>query len=310
MADKFAYPQLPPQETKMFNAPRAMRELMAKPGPIMRPAVTDPLMARIAQDVGFNCVGIGGFVMGAHTCVTEPLLTMTEFADEARRIQSSIEIPAMVDVGAGFGEAIQVWRMVREMEKTGIAGIQMEDQVFPKRAHYHRDYQEHTIELPHMLEKIAAVMEGRQNKDFVLMARTDAMNTHGYDEAVRRANAYAKAGADLVMVFPNTLEETIRAPKDIDAPLVYVVSHGNRVGRPVPTADELAGMGYKVISYAILSVLVTYRAIYQSFKRLRTTGDAGEDLAEMQALRQSIENLIGLPELYAIEERTTEKKSA
>jgi 2-methylisocitrate lyase-like PEP mutase family enzyme len=292
----------------MFNAPLAFRQLIDRPGTIMRPAVSDPFSARVAQDVGFECVGIGGFALGAHTCVTEPLLTMTEIADEARRIQAAISIPATVDVGAGFGEAIQVWRMAREMQLTGIAGVQMEDQVFPKRAHYHRDYQEHTIDMSHMVEKISAFVEGRTDKNFVLMARTDSMNTHGYDEAIRRANAYAKAGADMVMIFPNTQEETERAPKDIDAPVVYVVSHGNRVNRPVPTVPELADMGYKMGSFAILSTLVTYRALHNSFSQLRKTGDAGEDLAEMRDLRQRVEDMIGLPALYEIEERTTEKK--
>ena len=291
----------------MKNAPRRMRELLARNGPIIRPAVCDPMMARIAQKVGFECVGIGGFVMGAHTCITEPQLTMTELADEARRIQAAVDIPAMVDVGAGFGEAIQVWRMMKEMELTGIGGIQMEDQVFPKRAHYHRDYQERTIDMDHMIEKITAAREARDDPDFIIMARTDSMKTEGYDEAVRRGNAYAKAGADIVMVFPNSLEETARAPKDIDAPLVYVVSHGNRVGRPVPTAGELGDMGYKVVSYAILSILMVYKSVHEAFQRLHDDGDPGVDLAEMRQIRQSIEDLIGLPELYEIEERTTEK---
>jgi methylisocitrate lyase len=294
----------------MFNAPRAMRELLARPGTIMRPAVSDPFMARVAQDAGFECLGIGGFALGAHTCITEPQLTMTEVADEARRIQSAVEIPIIVDVGAGYGEAIQVFRTVREFELTGVAGLQMEDQVFPKRAHYHRDYVEHTIELDHMVEKIVAFGEGRRNKDFILLARTDSMRTHGYDEAVRRANAYAKAGADLIMVFPNTLEETQRAPKDIEAPLVYVISHGNRVGRPLPSAAELSDMGYKIASFAIFGTLITYQALRDGFKRLRETGGAGEDLAEMRALRQGVEDLIGLPALYEMEERTTEKAHA
>lgn len=294
----------------MFNAPRAMRELLNQPGIIMRPAISNPFMARIAQDVGFKCVGIGGFALGADTCTTEPQFTMTEVADEARRIQSAIEIPAIVDVGAGFGEAIQIWRMAREFDLARVGGVQMEDQVFPKRAHYHRDYQERTIDMNHMVEKITAFVEGKPNKEMVLMARTDSMKTHGYDEAIRRANAYVDAGADIIMVFPNTIEETKRAAKDIKAPTVYVVSHGNRVGRPVPTVGELEEWGYKIASFAVLSTLVAYRAIHESFKRLRETGDAGEDLAEMKRLRQSVEDLIGLPNLYAIEERTTEKKTA
>jgi 2-methylisocitrate lyase-like PEP mutase family enzyme len=294
----------------MLNAPRAMRDLIARPGIVMRPAVSSPFMARIAEEAGFECVGIGGFALGAQTCITEPQLTMTEVVDASRRIQDVIDIPAMVDVGAGFGEAIQVWRMARELEAARVGGVQMEDQVYPKRAHYHRDYVEHTVELEHMVEKIAAFNEGKPNKDLVLLARTDSMRTHGYDEGVRRANAYAKAGADLVMVFPNTLEEAKRAPKDVDAPIVYVVSHGNRVDRPVPTVGELGEWGYKIASFAILSTLIMYRALHDSFAKVVATGDPGEDLAEMRKLRKSVEDLIGLEKLYEIEERTTEKKRA
>lgn len=289
------------------TAPASLRALIERPGPVARPAVCDPFMARIAEQVGFECVGIGGFVLGAHTTRTEPLLSLTEIADEARRIQSAVSIPATVDVGAGFGEAINVWRTVRELEEAGVGGIQMEDQVFPKRAHYHRDYRERTIELPHMLEKLNAAIEARRDDDFILLARTDAMRTEGYDEGVRRGNAMMEAGADMVMIFPNTIEETRRAPKDIDGPLVYVVSHGNRVGRPVPTAAELADMGYKVISYAILPILVTYKAVHDAFKRLHDTGEGGLSAQEAIQLRQAVEDLVGLPELYAIEERTTEK---
>lgn len=291
----------------MFDAAGQLRKLLNAPGPILRPAVCDPLMARIAQKVGFKCLGIGGFAMGAHTCLTEPLLSLSELVDESRRIQAAVDVPCMVDVGAGFGEAIQVDRTVREFERAGLAGIQIEDQVFPKRAHYHRDYQERTIELDHMVEKITAAREARVNPDFVLMARTDCMKTHGYDEGIRRANAYAKAGADIVMLWPNTHEEAKRAPKDVDCPLVYVVSHGNRVGRPVLNANELADMGYKVISFAVLSVLVVYRELEQVFTRLFEAGDAGVDPQEMIRVRKAIEDIIGLRRLYEIEERTTEK---
>jgi methylisocitrate lyase len=291
-----------------FNAPAALRALMNGPGTILRPAVCDPLMARIAQKAGFSCVGIGGFAIGAHTCITEPMFGLSELLDEARKIQAAVSIPAIVDVGAGFGEAIQVWRTTCEFERARLAGIQMEDQVFPKRAHYHRDYVEHVIDLEHMLEKIAAVIEARTDPNFVLMARTDAMRTDGFAEGVKRANAYAAAGADLIMIFPNNLEETIQAPKEIDAKLVYVVSHGNRVGRPVPSPAELAGMGYKVISYATLSTLVTYRALTDAFDRLHATGEVAMRQQEAIQARQAVEDLIGLPQLYRIEEKTTEKK--
>ncbi len=293
-----------------FNAPAALRALMNAPGAFIRPAVCDPMMARIAQKAGFKCLGIGGFAMGAHTCVTEPMFGMSELADESRKIQAAVTVPTIVDIGCGFGEAIQVWRTIREMERAGLGGVQMEDQVFPKRAHYHRDYVEHVIDMDHMLEKISVAVEAKTDPNFVLMARTDAMRTDGFAEGVKRANAYARAGADLIMLFPNSLEETIRAPKEIDAPLVYVVSHGNRVGRPVPSPAELADMGYKVISIAILSTLVTYRALTDAFTRLHDTGEVAMSQQEAIDARQAVEDLIGLPELYRIEERTTEKKKA
>lgn len=285
-----------------------MRQLIARPGTFARPACFDPLTARIAQATGFEALGVSGFAMGAHMCTTEPLLTLTELADRGGRIQAAVDIPAIVDVGAGFGEAINVWHTVREMERAGVAGIQMEDQVYPKRAHYHRDYIEHTIDAEHMLEKVQAFVEARRDPDFILLARTDAFRTHGYDEGVRRANLYAEAGADLIMLFPNDAEELKRAPKDVAAPLVYVVSHGNRVGRPVPTFEELEEAGYKVASYAILSIIAAYEGVSQAFRRLRETGDPGIEPERAIRLRKEIEDLIGLEKLYEIEERTTEKR--
>lgn len=293
----------------MFNAPKSLRQLLNQKEPIVRPAVGDAFMARIAQEAGFNCVAVGGYALGARTCIPEPLHDLSFVAREARQIQQALTIPVTVDCGAGFGEAIHVWQTVRELELGGLAAIQIEDQIFPKRAHYHRDYQEHTIEREHMLEKVTAAYEARTNPDFVIIARTDAMKTEGYDEAVLRGNAYAKAGADMVMVFPSTIEETRRAPRDIDAPCAYVVSHGNRVGRPVPRAEELIDMGYKLISYSSLGSLVVYRELLKVFTQLRTTGDAGQTTEHMIEARKALEDLIGLPALYAIEEKTTESKA-
>ena len=292
----------------MFNAPKTLRELLQRKGPIIRPAVGDALTARIAQEAGFECVAVGGYALGASTGLAEPLQDMTFVTDAARRIQNFVEIPVTVDCGAGFGEAIQVWQTVRALQQGGLAAVQLEDQVFPKRAHYHRDYQEHTISSDHMVEKVSAAVEARENSNFVVIARTDSMRTDGYDEAVRRAKAYVEAGADVVMVFPNTIEETARFPRDVDAPCAYVVSHGNRVGRPVPRADELADMGYKLISYSSLSSLVIYRSLLQVFTELRRTGDANQSLEDMIAARKALEDLIGLPKLYDIEERTTESR--
>lgn len=286
---------------------RKLRELLATGKTIVRPACYDPLSALTAQKIGFEFVGIGGFAQGAHSTLTEPLLNLSDMTRFAERITAVIDIPIMVDVGAGFGEAIQVWNTVREMERVGVAGMQIEDQVYPKRAHYHRDYQERTIELDHMLEKITAAVEARRDKDFVICGRTDTMKTEGFKEAVRRGNAFAEAGADIIYIFPNNLEETKQAPKEIKAPLVYGVSHGNRVGRPLPTPEELGEWGYRVISYPTLLILEVFGTIKRVLTDLKNNSGKGVDIAEMVKLRKEIEDTIGLEHLYAIEERTTEK---
>jgi len=289
------------------DAPARMRSLLAKEGVIRRVSVADPMTARMAQKAGFESLVVGGYMLGAQSCLTEPIIDMSQNLAAARAVQAAVDIPVSVDAGAGYGEAIQVWHTVRQMEAAGVAALQMEDQLFPKRAHYHRDFQESTIDLPHMLEKMAAAREAITNPDFCLFARTDTCKTHGYDEAIRRANAFIDAGADAIIMFPNNVEEMRRAPKDVNGPLTVLVSHGNRVGRPVLSVEELTDMGYKIISYPITTGLVMYRALMDTYRSVVETGDAKLDHDEMVQIRLELEDTIGLPELYAIEERTTEK---
>jgi methylisocitrate lyase len=291
----------------MFNAPRQMRKLLEMPEPIIRVAVSDPLMGRIAEKVGFKCLALGGFAVGARSCRPEPLADLTQLVTDAGEIQRAVNIPVIVDAGGCFGESIHAWDTVRRLEATGVAGLQMEDQFFPKRAHYHRDYREHTISVENMVDKITTAVAARSDPNFVIAARTDSMRTHGYDEGVKRAHAYLKAGADAISCFPNNMEETIRAPKDIGAPLSYAVSHGNRVDRPVPSVKELTEMGYKFISFATSGILAYYEGVLKTFSHLFENGVPPQKQDELIFLRKSLEDLVGLEELYRIEENTTEK---
>ena len=234
------------------------RRLLERPGLIVAPICFDPLTSRIAAEVGFECVALGGYALGSHLATSEPLLTMTEVVETARRIANAVDVPLKVDAGAGYGDPLHVMRTVREFEAAGVAAIHIEDQVFPKRAHYHRDYREHTIPAEEMATKIRFACQARRDPDFVIIARTDSMRTHGYEEGVRRANLYAEAGADLAMLFPNNDEEARRAPRDCKVPLNYVNSSGNRVGRPVYNTRELEAMGYKIVSDAIGVIITTY----------------------------------------------------
>lgn len=283
-----------------------LRELMASPGLIVAPACHDPLIARTAVGLGYPVVYLGGFAYGAASSVTEPRLTMTEMVDAARRITSVVDVPLIVDAGAGFGEPMHVMRAVQEFERAGVAGIHMEDQFFPKRAHYHKDYQEHTIPAEEMAIKIEFACKARSDPDFLIIGRTDSMRTEGYEEGMRRVKMYAEAGADALMIFPNDASEAERAPRETSVPLVYTNSYGNRVGRPVYSTRELDALGWKIDIEAIAIIATVYRAAYDTLKSIKETGRAPMDDAEAKRLRKAIEDTIGLEEYYKIEEQTVE----
>jgi methylisocitrate lyase len=284
-----------------------LRQLVARPGLIVAPACFDPLTARIAASVGFECIALGGYAYGASSAISEPLLSMAEVVDAARRITAVVDVPLIVDAATGFGEPLHVMRTVREFERAGVAAIHIEDQIFPKRAHYHRDYREHTVSAEEMIDKVRFACDARRDPDFVIIARTDTMRTEGYDEGIRRARLYAEAGADMVMLFPNTAEEAARAPGDCPVPLVYVNSSGNRVGRPVYPPSELEQLGYKIAYDAISTTIASFRATSALLRRLKETGLTGLDPAEAITARQGIEDTIGLEEHYAVEEQTVER---
>ncbi len=291
-----------------ISAAGRLRELLMRRGIILAPTCYDPLTARIAEQVGFECVSLGGYAMGTHLATSEPLLGLGEVGRIVRDIARTCHLPIIVDAGAGWGDPLHVIRTVRDLEAAGAAALHMEDQLFPKRAHYHKGV-EHIIPVGEMAAKVRAAAAARRAPDFVIVARTDAMRTDGYAEGIRRANAYAEAGADLVMLFPNTDEEARRAPKDVRVPLVYVNSEGNRLGRPLLSARKAEEIGYKVLYDAITVTLVAYGAVRDVLTRLKATGRTGLDQTEMVPLRKAIEDTIGLDEYYRIERETVERNT-
>jgi 2-methylisocitrate lyase-like PEP mutase family enzyme len=283
------------------------REMLRSPGIIHAPIAYDPLTAKIAEQTGFRCLDIGGYALGASSCVPEPLLSLEEVAAATRRIAAAVKIPLMVDAGAGYGDPTHVIRTVQELERAGAAAVHIEDQVYPKRIHYHKGI-EHVIPAEEMCEKIRYATRARRDPDFVIAARTDAMCTDGFAEGIRRANLYAQAGADMIMIFPNTMEEARQAPKEVPAPLIYVNSEGNRFGRPILSIRELEDAGYKMVNDAISAITVMFKSVKELFVRLKETGSTGMDQDVFRRIRKEIEDTMGLEEYYRIEEETVEAR--
>jgi 2-methylisocitrate lyase-like PEP mutase family enzyme len=288
----------------------ALRRLLKKKDLVYLPVAYDPLGGRLLQSLGFDAAYTGGFVTGASRCTSEPLLTMDEQLRVAGDVAAAIDIPLVVDGGAGFGEPLHTMRTVRECIRAGIAGAHIEDQLYPKRAHYHK-YVAHAVPRKEFAAKIAFAcrQRDRSDPDFVVIARTDTCRSEGLKEAVARINMAADAGADLGLIFPRSLEEMKKAPREARIPLVYVISRGNRDGRPLPSAAQLADMGYKAAIDALTYLLASFHFAKRAYQEIRRTGGyTGLSKEECVAARHEIETLVGLDEFYAIEEETVEKK--
>lgn len=279
-----------------------LRKLLVAPRFIRGINVYDPLTARMAEQLGFDIVALGGWQQGAALCVPEPTLTMSEVVEGARQITKAVSLPLKVDCGAGFGEAIHVTRTIREVEAANIACIHIEDQVYPKRAHYHR-YDEQVITVDEMIVKIRSAVAARRT-DLVLVGRTDAVHTHGVAEGIRRGQRYAEAGCDMIEVFPNTLDEAKLIAREVQAPLVYVNSAGNRKGRPVLSWAELEDFGYRLCIDSTTVMISAVRAIKDSMIAYLASGRPPVQIASDTETRTYIESIIGLDEYYEIE-RTT-----
>ena len=274
------------------------------------PAVYDPLAARIAESVGFKSVYNGGFVTGGMSAIGEPLLTMTEQIGVAAAIAQAVRVPVVMDAGAGWGEPLHTMRTVRECIRAGIAGVHIEDQLFPKRAHYHT-YVAHNIPINEFRDKIKLACEERDksDRDFVIIARSDACREQGFAEAIKRIRIAADVGADMGLIFPRDHKEAVRTPKLARLPMIYVQSRGTRDGRPLYSYSQLQDMGYAGCIDAILAVGVHHYFLREAFAELKQTGDyTGMTESEFVAVRKQVEDLIGLEDYYRIERATVERK--
>jgi 2-methylisocitrate lyase-like PEP mutase family enzyme len=294
----------------MINGSAALRRLLAEERFIDMPVACDPLAGRLIESLGFKTVYNGGFATGGSRAISEPLLTLDEQVRSAGDIARRVGVPVIADAGAGFGEPLHTMRTVKEFIHAGIAGIHIEDQLFPKRAHYHK-YVAHVIPRADFVDKIKFACRQRDetDKDFVIIARSDSCRSEGLEEAVARINLAADVGADMGMIFPRSPEEMAQATQLAKIPLVYVRSFGNRDNRPTPSSPELAELGYKACIDALLQLLAGFHYAKRALIELKETGDYhGLSQAELVAARHDIETLIGLDRFYEIEEETVEEK--
>lgn len=231
---------------------KRFRELMARPGPLVVLGVYDCLSGLIAERAGYEAVIITGAGIAASVKGYPDfgLMTMPEVLAQSQSIIRSIKIPAIADCDTGYGNALNVRRTTQEFEAAGAACIFIEDQVAPWRCGQFDGKQ--VISASEMEMKIRAFLDVREDPDFALMARTDALATHGFEEAMTRCERYVEAGADLLMVSaPHDRDEMVRIMDrlgPLGAPVLINMVEGAKT--PLFSVDELAGMGFKIISFS------------------------------------------------------------
>ena len=288
------------------TACRKFRDLLEAPGFFPSMGIWDPYSARVAEAMGAKCVHLGGYQLGTHLVISEPLISLTELSTSARYISSAVDIPLFVDAGAGYGEPLHCMHTVHEVEKAGAAGLHIEDQIYPKRVHYHKGI-EHVVTRDKFLGRIKAAVDARNDPEFMIMARTDAMHVVNYQEWVERANMCLEAGADMVMIAPDAQKEAEAAPKDINGPIAYINSEGNRLRRPMFSVAEFEALGYKTATYPTALLCPVTQVMKKVMANLMETGVSGNDPEDMILWRKETEDLIGLEKKYAIESATVEK---
>ena len=270
---------------------------------VVAPVALNPIMARLAEEAGFKAIYLSGGSLGWLTCVTEANLTLPEMIAAVVDMRTVCRLPIVLDVGGGWGDPVHVHRTVAMCEVAGVAAIEIEDQLLPRRVEHHAGI-DHLVPTEFMLEKIREARAARQDPDLVIIARTNARRVHDLDEAIRRAEAFHKAGADMLFVHTRTPEDMRIVGERLPAPLMTFAPPDGFSDFPLSPRD-FAGLGYRLAASSGTAFAAMVKAVRQSYECLAQgrmdpfLGPGGAD-REMKAAQRTT----GLDRLLEIERRT------
>lgn len=246
----------------------ALRALIRGEETVLVPCAFDAISARCIEMTGFPMVGTTGFgIHGAYLGTPDNgLLTFNEMLSVCVRIASAVEIPVMADAEGGYGNAVNTYRTVQEFERSGVAGIFIEDQKLPPNCPFFKETPGE-ISIEEMCGKIRAAVRARTDENFVICARTEA---HG-EKAIERVNAYAEAGADMVKIVPLTRAELEYYPPRVKAPLHLGFAPGRGINDGL-TAHDAGKMGYKVVTFPMTMLFASVKAMLDVLAQLKSDG--------------------------------------
>ena len=278
------------------------RDLMSKPGCLVAPGVADALAARLVALEGFDAVYMTGFGTSL-TRLGVPdvgLLTATEMVDNATRIVDASQLPVIADADTGYGNPINMRRTIRDYERAGVAGVHIEDQTWPKRCGHLAG--KRVIPTAEMVAKIRAACDARNDTDFTIIARCDAIAVEGLESALERGECYREAGADMLFIeAPVGRAEVERVANHFKGvPLLYNMAASGKT--PDLPADELGRLGFKLAIYPNWIILAAIPAMQAMLRELKRKGSIADLRGKVTTFKEFTE-IAGLPEIQKLEER-------
>ena len=277
-----------------------LRELLASPGIVPAPGAYDCLSAAVIERAGFPVV----YMTGAGTSISRTgypdigLTTMSEMVANAAAIARTVSVPVIADADTGYGDVLQVQRTIREYERAGVAGIHIEDQESPKRCGHLDD--KRVVPQEEMVRKLHAALDAREDDDFTIIARCDALAVTGWDDALRRCEAYVEAGADVLFLEAiQTREQALDVTSRFDVPVLYnFVETGKSPLLPVAELEEL---GFKLVIFPISAMLAALKTMTDLMRELRDTGTTAHLVADRMVSIQECFDTVGLTDMLALD---------
>lgn len=287
------------------SAPATLRRLLESGDLLLAPGASDALTARLIERVGYRiCYFTGaGFANSQFGLPDVGLVTLGEVVEQLRRIVAATNIPIIADADTGYGNALNVMRTVREFEAAGVAAIQIEDQVSPKRCGHFAG--KAVVPISEMVKKIEAALLARADPELVIVARTDARRVEGLPAAIARARAYADVGADVIFIeAPESMAELEEIPRAIpDRPHLANIVVGGLT--PPLATDRLAALGYRIVIFPNVALQAAARAIQDTLTVLKNSGDVS-DITDRLISWEERQAIVGLGEIQLLEQRYLE----
>ncbi|EHL24532.1 MULTISPECIES: isocitrate lyase/PEP mutase family protein [Acidovorax] len=286
-----------------MNTKQRLKQLVEARSGLIVPGAFNALSAKVIADLGFQAI----YVTGAGVTnmwfgmPDQGFMGLHEIADHTARIRDAVDVPLIVDADTGFGNALNVVHTVRTLERAGADCIQLEDQVAPKRCGHFSGKE--VISTEEAVSKIKAAVDARRDPDFLIMARTDAAATHGFEAAVERAQKFAEAGADILFVEAVTKAEEVRAlPQRLAKPQLMNMVIGGKT--PIFNADQLGELGFGIVLYANAALQGAVMGMQKTLTTLRDAKEVREDSGLVTPFAER-QRLVNKPAWDALEQRYT-----